>query len=513
MRPGAHDFERQWWENRTILGLVVVAMGVPLLWPAVPPLVDLLGHIGRYRVQLDLGTSPYLAGFYGFRWALIGNLGVDLLVMPLAPLIGLEPAVKAIVLAIPVLTTIGVLLISREIHGRVTPAVFLALPFVYGHPFQFGFVNFALGIGLALLAFALWLNLGRRGALRLRSALFIPIGLVLWVTHSFAWGVLGLLCFSADLVRERDAGRGWLMAAFHAGLHCIALAPPLVLMLVWRSDTSGAFTGDWFNFDLKQVWMMTALRDRWMAFDLASIAFAIAALIWAVLRRELEFSRNLGASAVILLLAFLCLPRIIFGSAYADMRLIPYVFLVAFLAVRPSRDVPGRAVAVFAAVGLAFLVARLGAHTASFYKYDQLHRSTLAALNHIPDGARMVTFVGRKIGLPWYTDRQEHISALAIARKHAFSNDQWVAKGAQLLYIRKPDARGFDRDPSQLVKPEGAREEPWRTQSRALARFPREAFDYVWLITPHPFDPALIADLELVWRNDRDALYRVRRPR
>ena len=59
--------------------------------------MDLLGHMGRYRVELDLATSPELQRFYAFNWLPIGNLGVDLLVYPLAKLIGLEPALNMIV--------------------------------------------------------------------------------------------------------------------------------------------------------------------------------------------------------------------------------------------------------------------------------------------------------------------------------------------------------------------------------------------------------------------------------
>ena len=43
-----------------------------------------------------------LQHYYSYHWAAIGNLGVDLLVMGLGPLIGLKPAVKLIVLTIPV---------------------------------------------------------------------------------------------------------------------------------------------------------------------------------------------------------------------------------------------------------------------------------------------------------------------------------------------------------------------------------------------------------------------------
>ncbi|HEY0165162.1 MAG TPA: hypothetical protein VGB39_07290, partial [Sphingomicrobium sp.] len=95
---------RAWWEHRVTVLVAVLACAVPLLWPGVPPLVDLPGHMGRYHVQMNIDGSPLLQSFYHFEWALIGNLGVDLLVVPLAALIGLEPAVKLVTIAIPVMT-------------------------------------------------------------------------------------------------------------------------------------------------------------------------------------------------------------------------------------------------------------------------------------------------------------------------------------------------------------------------------------------------------------------------
>ncbi|HYI03891.1 MAG TPA: hypothetical protein VD858_03320, partial [Reyranella sp.] len=151
----------QWWQSRTLLALLIVAAATPLLIPATPPLIDLPGHIGRYRVQLDLANSPALQQYYDYEWRLIGNLGVDLLVQLLAPLIGLEPAVKLIVLMIPPLTVAGLLWVAFEVHGRIPPTALFALPFAYNYPFLFGFVNFALAMALALIAFALWLRLGR----------------------------------------------------------------------------------------------------------------------------------------------------------------------------------------------------------------------------------------------------------------------------------------------------------------------------------------------------------------
>src|SRR5256885_931120 len=171
---------------------------VPPFSPPPPPLVDLFGHMGRYRVELDVAHSRWLGQYYGYHWAAIGNLGVDLLVKVLAPVLGLEPAVKLIVLVIPPLTAAGFLWVAREVHGRVPPTAYFALPFIYGFPFLFGFVNFALSVALAFLAFALWLRLGRLDRTRLRAWLFVPISLAVFFAHTYRWGLVRVMCFSAD---------------------------------------------------------------------------------------------------------------------------------------------------------------------------------------------------------------------------------------------------------------------------------------------------------------------------
>src|SRR3954454_11307280 len=97
----AHEEQRPWWESRACLVAVVLATMLPLIYPAVPPLVDLLGHMGRYRVELDLGHSPWLRQYYDYHWAAIGNLGVALLIAPLGKRLGLEPAVNVRFLPTP----------------------------------------------------------------------------------------------------------------------------------------------------------------------------------------------------------------------------------------------------------------------------------------------------------------------------------------------------------------------------------------------------------------------------
>jgi hypothetical protein len=511
-QPGARaSGGERWWERRsTVVALVLIAM-VPLMWPEIPPLTDLPGHLGRYKVQVDIGNSPWLAHYYGFQWALIGNLGVDLLVMPLAKLVGVELAVKLIVMSIPAMTVGGLLWVAREVQGRIPPTALFALPFAYGHPFTFGFVNFALSMAFALLAFALWLRLARFGRFRLRAALFVPISMLIWVTHTFGWGTLGLLAFSAEAVRQHDKGRPYIVAAVRSAVHCLALAPPLILMLAWRSGHVGGVTTDWFNWRFKARWLLAALRDRWQYWDLAAVGIACFVLGEAVRHKKLEYSRNLAFSALVLLTVFILLPRIVFGSAYADMRLVPYLFAVALIAIRFRPTADPRHVGMVALAGLAFFLVRIGGNTASFWIYDRSYDRELAALEHVPRGAKVASFVGESCNKAWFMHRLYHLPGIAIVRREAFTNDQWVMAGAQLLRIRYREAWPFLSDPSQVVTLHKCPREPYRSIDGALARLPRAAFDYVWLIHTPPHDPRLTAAFRPVWRSGSSVLYRVER--
>src|SRR3546814_10465765 len=96
---------------------------------------------------------------------------------------------------------------SDVCSSDLVPATALfALPIAYSYPFHFGFANFALSMALALNAYAFWLRLGRQNRIGLRAAIFVPLSCLLWLCHTFRWGVLGVLAFSGELVRQRDLG-------------------------------------------------------------------------------------------------------------------------------------------------------------------------------------------------------------------------------------------------------------------------------------------------------------------
>jgi hypothetical protein len=500
---------RAFWEHPLLLAALVLAATVPVLLTDVPPLTDLPSHMGRYRVQLGIDSSPWLHRYFGFEWGLIGNLGVDLLIIPMAKLFGLELGVKLIVAAIPALTVAGLLLVAREVHGRIPSTAFFVLPVAYSFPFQFGFVNFALSVALALLAFALWVRLGRADRDNLRALLFIPLSCLIWVCHTFGWGLLGVLAFAAETAAHRARGASLPMSAVRGAFGCLPLTPPVLLMLLWRSGTVSGRTLDWFNWPVKLGYVLQALRERWIIWDMAGVALLVLLPFIAPGPFRHRFDRTLGLAAFCLAAVYILLPRILFGSAYADMRLAPFMLAAAVLSIRAIHPDRMRMAQWIAAAGILFFATRLAVTAAAFVQLDRGYDRQLAAVEHIAPGSRVLIQANIPCQGQWNAARLDHLGSMAIVRRDAFTNDQFAMAGAQLLKIRYRGGSPWINDPSQMVRPRHCDANVESDLGGTLSAFPRHAFDYLWMMDfPRELWPRR-PDLIPVWQGEAGVLYRV----
>jgi hypothetical protein len=497
----------QWWQSRRIAPAAIALAAVPLLYPAIPPLTDVPGHVGGYRILAEAGTGP-LAQHYAVHWAAIGNLGVEGLVLALHPLLDVEPATHLVVALIPALAVAAMLWLAREAHGRVPAGAGFALPLAYALPFQLGFVNFALAAALAMAGLALWIRLARTRPDWVRIAGFVPIAGLVWLCHSFGWAMLGLFVLGAEwVIRGRRGESGWRRIAY-AALACAPMAWPQLLAMAGGTPMTGD-TGDWFDLPAKAQWVASLLRERCKVYDVACVV-ALALVLWTAIRSpRMRFEPLLGVPALLGLAAFVLTPRLFAGGAYVDMRMLPYAVAVALLAIRADDAVAPR----LALLGAAFFGLRIATSTVAFALFAQGQTRELAAVAHIPQGAAVLSLVAESSTADWTNPRLGHIAGIAVARSRAFTNEQWAIGGQQLIAPRHPPAAPLDRDPSQLVYPRG--ESYAQTDfDAATAGFDRGTFDYVWTVG-FPPGRAKARDLALVWSNGRSALYRValsRRP-
>ena len=193
------------------------------------------------------------------------------------------------------------------------------------------------------------------------------------------------------------------------------------------------------------------------------------------------------------------------------MRLAPYLFAIALIAIRFPSAGRGR-------LSLARRRRRSPSSwsgpartTVSIWLYDRAYDRELAALDHVPRGARLCQLrrphLRRALG-----DVPAAASARAGDRPPPRLFQRPMDDGRRAIAQRPLSATAgrFIRDPSQIVtaRPLPRRSAGGRSTS-ALASFPRDAFDYVWLIQPPRLRPGADAGLQPVWRNGASVLYRV----
>lgn len=469
-----------WLDRWPVVLLICLAAIGPLLVVDLPPLVDLYGHLGRYAVQTDLAGRPGLQPFFTYEWKLIGNLGGDILVELLYPLLGLELSVRVMVIVTQLLGALGLLAVSREVHGRITPFAVAAIPFLYGYPFNYGFINYALSMALALLAYVVWLRLHRAERGLMAGVWLAAAGAAIWVAHTYGWAFLGLLCGSTMLAEVFAARTPPVAAVRRILAACWPLLLPIVPMVIWRAESAGAAMSGW-AYSYKLSWLMSPLRTYWRDFDLWCSAVIAAVLVWAIFSRNVRFDRGTGIAALLCFLFFFALPFRVFGSAFADMRLLPYAMALMLVAIRPVR-LEAKMLIAASVVALGFFGVRQVTTGQAYMAQDRTVQAALPAVEKLPMGARVAFFTVKRCRTLWAVAPLDHLAGAAMARRDAFVNDQWQAPGVNPLKVSFPAAEPFVRDPSHLVERDDCTGSNRPRLSGALASLPRGVFTHIWIV-------------------------------
>jgi hypothetical protein len=201
------------------------------------------------------------------------------------------------------------------------------------------------------------------------------------------------------------------------------------------------------------------------------------------------------------------MPRIVFGSAYADMRIVTYMLALAVLSIRFKGATEMRFARLLALAAAAYAMVFIGAKTASMKLAADRHEQLFEALDQVPRGAAMINLIGEPCEGQWALPRDTHVGGMAIVRRHAFSNDQWAIEGANLLQVKFRQAAPFEADSSQMIRPNGCGT-LWAIEvDRALRAIPRAAITHVWTVDLPEHDPRAFTGYRLAWTNGPSRLY------
>ena len=373
-----------------IVGLAAIA---PLLAARFPPLNDYPFHLARIAILANL-DHPILDQFYDFGSLLLPNIALDVFAWPLAGIIGAEAALRVFMILSLLLILVGVVSLHAAAFGRLSVWPLLAAPFLYNGVFRFGFLNYIFGLGLALIAAALWIRMGRAGALTpARLAFGFAASILLILCHMSAFGVFATIAGGAEIYRTLGGALrfpGWRPLRALA----IAAAPFLAAIgLFWLLSPTSSVEGAAFQY--AGYW---AAKPLGAAFSLSTgvawldavTALALAAIIaYGFATRRLRAAPALLVAAALLALAIAALPTGLLGSWYADIRLAPALafLLIAATGLRgEARDARW-----IAAAAAALALIHAAALSGQWRALDRVTQQIVAGLARVEPGGAVFT--------------------------------------------------------------------------------------------------------------------------
>ena len=287
--------------------LLFVFAAAPLFLHLAPPFLDYHNHLARaYVIQ----NPAAFEGVYAVQWQIAPYILSDLTYQLFASLWPIYQAGQYFTVFCNALIVLGVVLISRKLHGRISAATLLVYFFIYNMAMILGLVNYLLGMGVALISFYLWL------CVRDHRFAWPVLGIILLVNffvHAISFGCLGLLIAAYEVLPLLRQPR---QAAQRAGAVLAAALPCfIILLLAPRATLSGGTS--WPDTQSMGL-VFTASTAIAGGPELFLLSLLLPALWFAGV---IKFREGFGGPVVLLAAFSFLLPHTLMGIVFFGIRL------------------------------------------------------------------------------------------------------------------------------------------------------------------------------------------------
>ncbi|WP_139809942.1 hypothetical protein [Sphingomonas azotifigens] len=501
---------------------------VPLLMVEVPPLTDYPNHLARALFLAIGANDPIMSKIFAPNWQIAPNLAIDILLPPLLrimpPLIG----GKVFLGFAAVLPASGTIALNRACFERRSYWPLAVGLVVYNVPFLLGFINFQIGVGVALWGTAAWIWMARRHPVLgiFVGALF---GLAAFFSHLFAFALYGLLigCWEAGSVIQRGLRSDGiaLFVVRRLGSAMVALIAPLLLYLVSPfAGTGGAvFRYGWLT-KLKTLAVPVAGYSPLLTYGiLAVLGLILAGLL---VTRRLRIAPLAFLAFPLLTVLFFALPTGAKGVFYIDTRVPVMMGFLLFAATLPRVSRPV-GVVIFLAIAALF-IARMSLIGRVWVEAQQDVADVRAVLVPVTPGSRVLAvdalvdtsngpIVPSRSLARTYPNSFWHYASFAFIDRQAFWADAFTLSGQQPVisqpyYDRSGKAGAFPMPTLQMLT--GAGLAPGKPKPSHLTDWPSK-FDYILVVNASAgpdLGKFLPGKLRLVARHGFAALLAVRHP-
>jgi hypothetical protein len=517
------------------LSLVILLL-VPLLIVELPPILDYPIHLARMKILSEGSANTVLSQMYEVHWGLIPNIAIDLLTPWLLRFVPLFTAGKLMLAVMVLLPVLGVALFSRALFGRWSLWSLGSGLAAYNGITLLGFMNFQIGLALALIVAAGWI------ACRDRAPVPTVIGgavgaVLLFFLHIFSVLFLGILLGCHELMRIHQRRRAGLKLASvlwrsTVAIGCVFAVPVLLYGMSALSD-NGADMG-WRDLGYKATGLFLPFLNYSPGLDIATGLAIAAFVLFCWWKGWFSVPLSTIVAMVVLGIAYLAAPFSFKGASFVDLRMTAMMGFLLFAGTAPARmPRPIALMAILAVSGL-FLVRMtvlslvwIGSQQdvadvrRAIAPVEPGSKVLLAACNWEDNKAYWLTQMPPSRRITRISSTFIHLAALLTIEHDSFWPLLFAEPAKQPLRARPPydelsipegwppSYRLLDKeDPKEVWDPKDLAEAPY------LSGWDRH-FDYVLIL-----NVGGIADLrriaptkmDLVNANGMAALYRVRPP-
>lgn len=529
-----------------VLGLLLAA---PLAAVPIPFLLDYPNHLARMHVLASGAASPALHAMFRTAWAFIPNMAMDLVVPLLAQVLPLTVAGKLFIALAMLLPPVGVVALHRSWFGTRTWWPWIAAVTAVNACLVLGFLNYLVGLGLALLGAAWHARTGGRRenaaaeggwVTAWRATVGVAWGMACLISHIFAFGVLILLMLSTEAGRIARARsllvwravpilatavvpllcyRAFGPAHLYAGGGALALAG-------WQILHDGMFSQPYFRLR----WVFAAATGESEAVGVAAAAVLLLPVAWGVWRRRLRVAPEMVAAFAILGALYAILPPVLVDDGMVYERLSVPLAFVGIAGVQPLLD--RRAGAALALAVLALVAGRSALNWQNARAQARLLSDVEQTIAVIPAAAHVVAV--RDGHNFWDVDPDEpkarrilgrtvdyqHLPALVTLERDAFWPMIFTTPGKQPLALRPAYAAAAQTEgllplTSQLAPSETMVPLPGPCPGGDPAVLPCQLYswprryDFLLRLNAHDDPPPGAAHLREVARHGWVRLYRI----
>lgn len=439
---------------------VAAVLCVPIWLPSLPPLSDFYNHLARLYILAHHGEVPAYQEFYAVSWAPMPNLALELVALPLLRVLDLETAGKLFLSLTVLLWHAGCTLLGRAIHGRPVWRALVCSFFVYNQQFLHGYCNFAFGMGLAMVALALWIRWREQPARprteAARSLALTVLGSMVFLCHLSAFAALGIAVATLivlDAVARRRAGDGWAGILGRMTLGALPLVPGTATFFAGFLRATGGehplvYPPPLYNLR-DAVTVLVGYSPAVDAASLALVALLAAVLLLAcprparprLLRPARTIQRRVLVVAAALAVAYWLCPADVASGLEVNVRFALGATTLLVLAI--DIEVSARLRRTVLAVLLAGMVARTGVTAAAWLALDREFRQHMAAFEHIEEGAAVHNIFFYPAPRLFNATRVRglaliHSPSFAAVSRHANVPTLYAMPGQQPLVHRRP---------------------------------------------------------------------------